>query len=110
MNSSEVAACRTALGALQWLAVQTQPQLCSRYNLLLTEVVTKAQMQTAREIQQMIAGVRNESYHLEFFKLRRFCPWVTRRTPTETREIRLALSSLWQPGQKLPKERSALSA
>ena len=69
MNSSEVAACRTALGALQWLAVQTQPQLCSRYNLLLTEVVTKAQMQTAREIQQMIAEVRNESYHLEFFKL-----------------------------------------
>eukprot|EP00439_Symbiodinium_sp_Y106_P052071 s332_g6.t4 len=75
MNSGEVASCRTALGALQWLAVQTQPQLCSRCNLLLTEVVTKAQMQTAREIQQMIAEVRNENYHLEFFKLRTVRHW-----------------------------------
>ncbi|OLP94791.1 Copia protein [Symbiodinium microadriaticum] len=75
MSSQEVAACRTALGALQWLAVQTQPQLCSRCNLLLTEVVTKAQLQTAREIQQMIAEVRNESYKLEFFKLRTARHW-----------------------------------
>ncbi|OLP80083.1 hypothetical protein AK812_SmicGene39554 [Symbiodinium microadriaticum] len=75
MSSREVAACRTALGALQWLAVQTQPQLCSRCNLLLTEVVTKAQLQTAREIQQMIAEVRNESYKLEFFKLRTARHW-----------------------------------
>ncbi|CAE7223878.1 GIP [Symbiodinium sp. CCMP2592] len=75
MNPSEIAVCRTALGALQWLAVQTQPQLCSRCNLLLTEVVTKAQLQTAREMQQMIAEVRNESYRLEFFKLRTVRHW-----------------------------------
>jgi len=29
MTSDEIAACRGAFGALQWLAIQTQPQLCS---------------------------------------------------------------------------------
>ena len=58
------------MGALQWLAVQTQPQLCSRCNLLLTEVVTEGTLQTAREIQAMICEVRREHFKLEFFKMK----------------------------------------
>ena len=69
LQPGEKAACRTALGALQWLAIQTQPQLCSRCNLLLTEVVTTGTLETAREIQAMIKEVRNEPFHLEFKKL-----------------------------------------
>ena len=64
----EVEACRTALGALQWLAVQSQPQLCSRCNLLLTELVTTGTMSTALEIQGMVCEIRNQSYALEFRK------------------------------------------
>ena len=76
LQKEEVAACRTALGSLQWLAVQTQPQLCSRCNLLLTEVVTGGTMETAREIQAMIAEVRGEPMHLEFFKLPGVRSWT----------------------------------
>ena len=35
MTKKEIDACRTSLGALQWLAIQSQPQLCARCNLLL---------------------------------------------------------------------------
>eukprot|EP00434_Breviolum_minutum_P014147 symbB.v1.2.012474.t1/scaffold861.1/size176854/4 len=69
LRPAEVAACRTALGGLQWLAIQTQPQLCARCNLLLTEVVTSGTLATAREIQQMVSEVRQEPFHLEFQKL-----------------------------------------
>ena len=69
LTKSEIAACRTALGALQWLAIQTQPQLCARCNLLLTEVVTNGTIETAREIQQMVSEVRADPHCLEFFKL-----------------------------------------
>ena len=34
LERRDVDACRASLGALQWLAVQTQPQLCARCNLL----------------------------------------------------------------------------
>ena len=76
MTGPEVAACRAALGALQWLAVQSQPQLCSRCNLLLTETVTQGTLDTAREIQQMINEVRRESYKLRFFKLPKVKHWT----------------------------------
>ena len=69
LQKQEIGACRTALGALQWLAIQTQPQLCARCNLLLTEVVTNGTLETAREIQQMISEVRAEPFCLEFSKL-----------------------------------------
>ena len=75
LQKQETAACRTALGALQWLAIQTQPQLCARCNLLLTEVVTNGTLETAREIQQMIAEVRSEPFSLEFFKLPKATNW-----------------------------------
>ena len=68
MGQSEIGACRTALGVLQWLAVQSQPQLASRCNLLLTELVTVSRMETAREIQEMISEVRRENFQLQFFK------------------------------------------
>ena len=61
LNKAETAACRTALGALQWLAIQCQPQICARCNLLLTEVVTNGTLETARKIQRMIGEVSSSS-------------------------------------------------
>ena len=55
MTPAEVAACRTSLGGLQWLAIQSQPQLCSRCNILLTEIVTAGTLEHAREIQAKYA-------------------------------------------------------
>ncbi|CAE7333109.1 Smyd3 [Symbiodinium sp. KB8] len=75
MNTKDVAACRAALGALQWLAVQSQPQLCSRCNLLLTETVTSGTLSVAKEIQMMINEVRRESFKLQFFKLKHVKHW-----------------------------------
>ncbi|CAE7328962.1 nosip [Symbiodinium sp. CCMP2592] len=76
LQPHEVAACRTALGALQWVAVQSQPQLCSRCNLLLTEVVSAGTLQTAREIQAMVSEIRRESFKLEFVKFDRALHWT----------------------------------
>ena len=75
LRGDEVAACRASLGALQWLAVQSQPQLCSRCNLLLTEVVTEGTLAVAREIQAMITEIRREHFQLCFFKLRSVNHW-----------------------------------
>eukprot|EP00434_Breviolum_minutum_P038697 symbB.v1.2.034335.t1/scaffold4414.1/size41512/3 len=69
LRPAEAAACRASLGSLQWLAVNSQPQLCARCNLLLAEVVTSGTLATAREIQQMIAETRQEPFHLEFQQL-----------------------------------------
>lgn len=69
LTKEEAGARRPALGALQWLAIQTQPQLCARCNILLTEVVTTGTLETACEIQSMIAEVRAEAVKLKFFKL-----------------------------------------
>ena len=69
LSDAEKGFCRTALGGLQWLAIQTQPQLCSRCNILLTEITTNGTMQHAREIQGMISEVRAEPQRLHFFRL-----------------------------------------
>ena len=69
LSSKEVGACRTALGGLQWLAVQTQPLLTSRCNLLLSEITRAGTLEHAREIQQMIGEVRANATSLEFFPL-----------------------------------------
>lgn len=79
LTKAEVAACRTALGALQWLAIQTQPQLCARCNLLLTEVVTNGTIEAAREIQHMVSEVRADPHNLEFFKLPGTKKWTDER-------------------------------
>ena len=68
LSKRDVEACRTTLGALQWLAIQSQPQLCARCNILLTELVTNYAMETAREIQMMVGEIRAESYKLQFRK------------------------------------------
>ena len=41
LSKQDLAACRASLGALQWLAVQTQPLLCGRCNILLSEFIKK---------------------------------------------------------------------
>ena len=66
MQSNEITACRGALGALQWVAVQTQPLLCARCNLLLTELAHSPKIQLAQEIQEMIKEVRQSSTVLNF--------------------------------------------
>ena len=76
LTVSEVNACRTALGALQWLAIQSQPLLCSRCNLLLTEVVTGGTLETAREIQHMVCEVRRCPTQLRFFPLEGVSKWT----------------------------------
>ena len=75
MTSHEIAACRGALGTLQWLAIQPQPQLCARCNLLLTEVIKFGKMSYAMEIQRMIGEIRREPYELKFFKHKKAKTW-----------------------------------
>ena len=75
LTASEVAACRTTLGGLQWLAIQTQPLLCSRCNLLLTEVVTNGTIDTAREIQSMLGEVRRNPTQLKFMQFEDAVHW-----------------------------------
>ena len=64
MNPEEVAACRATWGSLQWLALQTQLQLCARCNLLASEITTKRLMQSALELQQLVGEIRKHSYQL----------------------------------------------
>ena len=66
LNKHDVDACRTTLGVLQWAAIQTQPLLCARCNLLLTELVKIGTMAVAREIQALVGEVRQWSSKLEF--------------------------------------------
>ena len=79
LSKRDVEACRTSLGALQWLAIQSQPQICARCNLLLTELVTSGTMQTAREIQEMIGEVRREPFFLFFTKFPTVRHWTDLR-------------------------------
>ena len=76
LERREVEACRTTLGALQWVAIQTQPQLTARCNLLLTEVVTSGTLETAREIQMMVGEVRQNPVKLEFKKFPQAKHWT----------------------------------
>ena len=55
--------------ALQWLAVQTQPQLCSRFNLLLTGVGHRWNAtDSPRSQKSMIQEVRREPARFEFLR------------------------------------------
>ena len=54
MTDGEVAVCRASLGALQWVATQTQLQACARVNLLLTELTVNRNIMVAKEIQSLI--------------------------------------------------------
>eukprot|EP00439_Symbiodinium_sp_Y106_P001694 s8914_g1.t1 len=68
MTYKEMEACRTSLGVLQWVAIQSQPQICARCNLLLTDLVTSGTLTTAREIQEVVYEVRREPFKLVFQK------------------------------------------
>ena len=76
LTAKEITACRASLGALQWLAVQTQPLICARCNLLLTELSTAPKMTIAQEIQEMIRELRKQSSTLKFFKLPKVTHWT----------------------------------
>ena len=66
MTADEIGACRATWGNLQWLALQTQPQLSARCNLLASEITTKKHMAVARELQQMVGEIRKVSHQLHF--------------------------------------------
>ena len=75
LTTSEIGICRGALGSLQWLAIQTQPQLCARCNIILSELVKYRKMSSALEIQQMIGEVRRQPSELKFFKIKSAKTW-----------------------------------
>ena len=75
LTPKEITECRASLGALQWVAVQTQPLVCARCNLLLTELSTDPKMTIAQEIQEMIRELRKSSTVLKFFKLPGVASW-----------------------------------
>ena len=75
LSRADLEACRASLGALQWVAIQSQPQVCARCNLLLTDLVTNGAMETAREIQQVVAEVRQEPFCLHFQKFTKAKHW-----------------------------------
>ena len=66
LTKQDVEACRATLGVIQWAAIQTQPLLCARCNLLLTELLKVGTMSVAREIQTLVSEVRQWSSKLEF--------------------------------------------
>ena len=66
MQPAEVAKCRASLGALQWVAVQTQPLICARCNLLLSDLARAPKMKVAQEIQYVINEVRKNPSRLTF--------------------------------------------
>ena len=69
LSPGEVAACRAALGALQWCATQTQLHACSRVNLLLTELTVNKTLQVAKEIQALIKEIRDNPVTLRLWRL-----------------------------------------
>ncbi|CAE7025424.1 TY1B-NL2 [Symbiodinium natans] len=75
LTASQITSCRGALGGLQWLAIQTQPLLCSRCNLLLTDLSNQPTRQTAREIQDMIMEVRAKPSKLIFKRIPSVTHW-----------------------------------
>ena len=75
LSSAEQAICRGSLGSLQWLAIQTQPQICGRCNILLSELVKHGKMSSALEIQKLICEVRQQPAELKFFKIKKAKNW-----------------------------------
>ena len=75
MQPAEVAKCRASLGALQWVAVQTQPLICARCNLLLSDLARAPKMKVAQEIQYVINEVRKNPSRLTFRRLNSVQHW-----------------------------------
>ncbi|OLQ15076.1 hypothetical protein AK812_SmicGene734 [Symbiodinium microadriaticum] len=66
LDDREVSACRAALGALQWAAVQTQPLICARCNLILSDLSHSPKFSLAKEIQGLIGELRSSPMRLTF--------------------------------------------
>lgn len=69
LTAGEVFICRGALGGLQWLAIQTQPSLCARCNLLLSDLARTPKMTVAQEVQRLICEVRKAPTCLSFKRI-----------------------------------------
>ncbi|CAL1139358.1 unnamed protein product [Cladocopium goreaui] len=76
LTAKEISACRASIGALQWVAVQTQPLACARCNLLLSELSQQPTMQLAQELQELIRELRKSSTVLKFFRLPKVHHWT----------------------------------
>jgi hypothetical protein len=66
MTPKEISASRAALGALQWLGVQTCLLLCARVGLLLSKCKAEATLQVACDVQALIREARNSFTRLRF--------------------------------------------
>ena len=75
MTKAEISQCRASLGALQWLAIQTQPLICARCNLLLSDLAREPTMVVAQEIQKIISEVRKSPTRLSFRKIPTVSHW-----------------------------------
>ena len=75
LDEREVSACRAALGALQWAAVQSQPMICARCNLILSDLSHAPKFSLAREIQGLIVEVRSNPQRLTFRPLPEVKHW-----------------------------------
>ena len=75
LTPSEIAACRASLGALQWVATQTQLQICSRVNLLLTELTVNKNLIVAKEIGDLVKEVRKDPVTLKMWHLPEVSHW-----------------------------------
>ena len=75
LTPAEFSACRAGLGALQWVATQTQLQACARTNLLLSQLNDKGDLATAKEIQDLIKEIRANPVSLKFWHLSQVSHW-----------------------------------
>eukprot|EP00438_Fugacium_kawagutii_P003967 Skav207534 [mRNA] locus=scaffold756:114473:122071:+ [translate_table: standard] len=75
LSPSEMAACRASLGALQWVATQTQLQICARVNLLLTELTVYKTVAVAKEISELVKEVRKDPLTLKMWQLPEVKHW-----------------------------------
>ncbi|CAE7794539.1 unnamed protein product [Symbiodinium sp. CCMP2592] len=75
LTEKEVSSCRAALGALQWVAVQTQPLICARCNLIMSDLSNGPKFALAKEIQQLITEVKSDPQRLTFKRLPEVRHW-----------------------------------
>ena len=75
LTMGEIAACRASLGALQWVATQTQLMASSRVNLLLTELTVNKNMQVAKEVQELVREVRSRPTTLRLWQIPEIKHW-----------------------------------
>ncbi len=75
LTPSEISLCRAGLGGLQWVATQTQLQICARVNLLLSQLTVEGTVGVAKEIQEVIVEVRKNAVKLRFWHIPSIQHW-----------------------------------